>query len=51
MEVLRYRAASVSASSEPDASFELATSSEDFECIHPTCSSLLDENTILIAVY
>lgn len=51
MEVLRYRAADVSSFAEPDAGFELATSNEDFERIHPTCNSLLDEHTILMAVY
>ena len=51
MEVLRYRAADLSSFPEPDASIELVTSSEDFERIHPTCSGLLDEHTLLMAVY
>ncbi|EPS95318.1 hypothetical protein FOMPIDRAFT_1054306 [Fomitopsis schrenkii] len=51
MEVLRYRAADVSTFTEPDAHFELATSREIFERIQPTCSGLLDEHTILMAVY
>lgn len=51
MELLHYRAASILTSSEPDAHFELTSSCEDFECIHPTCSGLLDEHTVLVAVY
>ena len=43
-------AANISSFLGPDASF-LETLSENFERIHPTCSGLLDEDTVLIAVY
>ncbi|EPS93947.1 hypothetical protein FOMPIDRAFT_1020311 [Fomitopsis schrenkii] len=52
MEMLRYRMADVLTLPERDASFELATSCYDFDCIHATCSGLeYHTGAVLMAVY
>ncbi|KAH9840326.1 uncharacterized protein C8Q71DRAFT_486425 [Rhodofomes roseus] len=51
MEVLCWRGADVPKSPEPAASFTLEVGVEDGDDIFPTCSTPLDEETFLLAVY
>ncbi|TFY68648.1 hypothetical protein EVJ58_g885 [Rhodofomes roseus] len=51
MEVLCWREADVPNSPVPDVSFTLEVGVEDGDQIHPTCSALLDEQSVLLAVH